>query len=131
MKVFKLLSICAVVLLGISCAGSPAENKGVNEDTVLQIDMNSVSHEAESKTLEGTVKLVKENEGTLSEIQYYVLVTESGSPLIMFNEKGFSTGFDQWLDRTVCVSGRKGVGKIGFKRQEKTGLIVTHIEIAD
>jgi len=131
MKVCTLLNICTVALLAISCAGSPAESKGVSGEPVLQLDMNAVSFEAESRTLEGIVTLVKENEGTLSEIRYYVLVTGSESSFILFNNKGFSAGFDQWLDRTVRVSGKKGTGKIGYKRQEKTGFIVEHIESAD
>lgn len=131
MKVLQLVSICSVVLIAVSCAGSPAESKGASGEPVLQLDMNAVSFEAESRTIEGTVQLVKENEGTFSEIKYYVLVSESGSSLILFNEKGFSVGFDQWLDRTVRVLGRKGTGEIGFRKQEKSGLIVAHIESAD
>lgn len=131
MKVLQLVCLCSIVLLAVSCAGSPAENKDVNQETVLQLDMNAVSFETESRTIEGSVRLVKENAGTLSEIRYYVLVTGAKSSLILFNEKGFSTGFDQWLDLPVQVSGRKGTGKIGFRKQEEIGLIVAHIERVD
>jgi hypothetical protein len=132
MKRVLILCIGVFLLSCTACVSADIDEKTTendcNQQVDVSIDVSSGLSNPKQSTEQGTIRLVKENEGTLSEINYFVLFQDSNKNLILFNEKGFSQGFDKWLNQTVVISGYRDIGIIGYKRQEKSGFFVLNIK---
>ena len=129
-----IVSLCIVSLFLISCT-----TKSINNNEFVK--QNTAEKPAEELPAESVLKLVKpenlyiigivieviENEGTFSEVRYFLLADDKGVKTILFNEKGFSEGFKAWIGKDAIVQGYKDTGFIGFKRVQKTGVVVESI----
>jgi hypothetical protein len=128
MRFIYLLGIIAVALLGVSsCLDT---NKAAGGAASVRITAGNAPDQPDnSPEFKGTVRKITENKGTLSEFSYYVLVTDDQNQFILFNQKKRSLGFDDYIDKTVSVMGRMGTGAIGWRKQEKQGLLVESIRL--
>lgn len=77
---------------------------------------------------QGKIKKVIKYEGTLSESRYFILEKRFGS-IILFNEKYYSTGFEEYIDKYVIIKGQEITGFVGWKREKKKGYKVISIDI--
>jgi len=119
-------------MLGIAllsaCASTQHENR-ISPPTVSIPGISETPSAAppEIIILEGRIEEVKVNPGTLSEYGYYVIITD-GTTQTIFNEKGFSAGFDAWTNQRVTITCQKSTGKIGFRDEIVPGVTVLTIE---
>lgn len=128
------ISVCIVCILFLSCTtkNSSKEEKITQEKTLNTEDVDIDVSVLETKTPEvicttGIVMEILENEGTFSEVRYFVLTGDKGLLTVLFNENGFSEGFKEWIGKQVSVQGYEDTGIIGFKRIKKTGIVVQSI----
>lgn len=124
------LGLCLILLLTVSCSTKNKDEKkdaGIkNDKAAVEISEGSIESPLYEQ-LTGTMLEIIENEGTFSEVRYFVIVSDNGIKTILFNEKGFSEGFNTWIGKQVSVQGYEDTGIIGFKRIKKTGIVVQSI----
>lgn len=128
------LGLCLILLLTVSCSTKNKDEKkdaGIkNDKAAVEISEGSIESPLYEQ-LTGTMLEIIENEGTFSEVRYFVIASDNGIKTILFNEKGFSEGFNTWIGRKVLVQGYKDTGLIGFKRVKKTGFAVVKIRASE
>jgi len=125
-KQIFILILCIALLS--ACASTQPENKSPPPTVPTPgIAEASSTVSPEVIVLEGRIDEVKVNAGTLSEYGYYVIVTDAMSQTI-FNEKGFSVGFDEWKNQQVTITCRNSTGKIGFRGEIVPGVTVLTIK---
>jgi len=111
----------------IFCLDVDKSAKARSAETTVGSGVNGADEQTEFK---GTVRKSTAYKGTLSEYSYFVLVTDDGKQMVLFNQKKRSLGFDEYKDRDVIVKGHMGVGTIGWRKQKKQGLLVDSIRYA-
>ena len=84
--------------------------------------------QADQASLTGTVVSRVEAKGTLSEYEYFTLDTGSGTPTLLFNAKGYSAGFGDWVGVRVTVTGEPFEGRIGNGTKRAKGFRVNSIQ---
>jgi len=82
-------------------------------------------------TLTGTVMKRIEARGTLSQYTIYVLNTDQGTSVILFNMKRASVGFENWVSKRVIVTGQPIQGRIGNVGKKSWGFRVDSIVLVD
>ncbi|HUH45448.1 MAG TPA: hypothetical protein VLZ44_09810 [Treponemataceae bacterium] len=139
----KILALFVLLVLFFSCISQKQNNAELKEvaikEELLQLDEDiptstAIDLDALSKEgikIKGRVEKIVENEKTFSEVRYYVLITEKNTSLVLFNKKGFSEGFENYLDKEVFIEAYKDIGMIGFKREKQVGLFVLSIREED
>lgn len=139
----KILALFVLLVLFFSCISQKQNNAELKEvaikEELLQLDEDiptstAIDLDALSKEgikIKGRVEKIVENEKTFSEVHYYVLITEKNTSLVLFNKKGFSEGFENYLDKEVFIEAYKDIGMIGFKREKQVGLFVLSIREED
>jgi hypothetical protein len=139
----KILALFVLLVLFFSCISQKQNNAELKEvavkEELLQLDEDiptstAIDLDALSKEgikIKGRVEKIVENEKTFSEVRYYVLITEKNTSLVLFNKKGFSEGFENYLDKEVFIESYKDIGMIGFKREKQVGLFVLSIREED
>lgn len=139
----KILALFVLLVLFFSCISQKQNNAELKEvaikEELLQLDEDiptstAIDLDALSKEgikIKGRVEKIVENEKTFSEVRYYVLITEKNTSFVLFNKKGFSEGFENYLDKEVFIEAYKDIGMIGFKREKQVGLFVLSIREED
>lgn len=77
---------------------------------------------------EGKVEIFVTNKGTFSEVKYFLLVNNR-EKIVIFNEKGLSIGFDDYINKKVVIEYEIFTGKIGWKGEKKEGYKIISIEV--
>lgn len=139
----KILALFVLLVLFFSCISQKQNNAELKEvavkEELLQLDEDIPTSTAidldalpkEGIKIKGRVEKIVENEKTFSEVRYYVLITEKNTSFVLFNKKGFSEGFENYLDKEVFIEAYKDIGMIGFKREKQVGLFVLSIREED
>lgn len=115
--------ILPALLAGCATAGktdTPASS-GLPATALSHPDAAGAMGQPVPESLSGTVVSRTEAKGTLSEYTLYLLDTGSGSPVILFNAKGYSSGFGDWEGVRVTVTGESTEGRIGNGNKRAKG----------
>lgn len=80
-----------------------------------------------AKELTGTVAERVEAKGTLSEYTVFVLERTNAAAIVLFNKKGYSAGFSEWVGKSVTVTGESAEGRIGNANKKAKGFRVDTI----
>lgn len=110
------------MLAGCASQGRPGAAASVSAPAAERASETSLT------SLTGTVSSRTEAKGTLSEYTLYYLDTGSGSPVILFNAKGYSSGFADWEGIRVKVTGESLEGRVGNGNKRAKGFRADTIE---
>jgi len=64
----------------------------------------------------------------LSENHYFVIKDANNGEEYIFNEVGYNRGFDQFVNKTVRITGYRDNGFIGWQYEKVEGIYVEAIE---
>jgi len=97
-------------------------------DNILTVELDKKAVPPAEVTLVGTVIEVITAEGTRSEDHFLKIRDDLGNEEYLFNEIGENTGFEEFINDRVKVSGFREKGFIGWRHEQVDGIYVENIE---
>lgn len=97
-------------------------------DNILTVELEKKAVPPAEVTLVGTVREVITAEGTRSEDHFLKIRDDLGNEEYLFNEIGENTGFEEFVNDRVKVSGFREKGFIGWRHEQVDGIYVENIE---
>ena len=98
---------------------------GVNN---LTIRLDKKSEIPLSFSMEGVVLEIITGPGTRSENHYFVIKDSNDGEEYLFNEIGYNRGFDEFVNKTVRITGYKEYGFIGWQHEKVEGIYIESIK---